>query len=70
MGIKEIEKYCEFGNTEKALMEKAISKYDLSARAYHRILRCARTIADLDNSEKIKENHLIEALFFKSEILK
>ena len=70
MGIKEIENYCELGNTEKALMEKAISKYDLSARAYHRILRCARTIADLDNSEKIKENHLIEALFFKSEILK
>jgi len=70
MGIKEIEKYCELGTKEKSLMEKAIAKYDLSARAFHRVLRTARTIADLDNSEKINTGHLSEALFFKSDVLR
>ena len=69
MGVKEIEKYCELGRDEKSFMEKAISKYDLSARAFHRILRSARTIADLDESEKLNVKHLTEALFFKSEVL-
>lgn len=69
MGVKEIEKYCELGTEEKSFMEKAISKYDLSARAFHRILRCARTIADLDGSELLKTRHLTEALFFKSDVL-
>ena len=69
MGIEEIEKYCDLGAKEKALMEKAISKYDLSARAYHRVLRCARTIADLDGGGEINDRHLTEALFFKSDIL-
>lgn len=68
MGIKEIEKYCELGTKEKELMEKAITKYDLSARAYHRILRCARTIADLDGNEKLNTSHLTEAIFFKCDI--
>lgn len=67
MGVKEIEKYCELGINEKALMEKAISKYDLSARSFHRILRCARTIADMDESDLIREKHLMEALFFRSD---
>lgn len=70
MGIKEIEKYCVLDEKEKALMEKAITKYELSARSFHRILRCSRTIADMDNSEKIKENHIMEALFFKSDIVR
>lgn len=69
MGIKEIEKYCELGMKEKELMEKAITKYDLSARAYHRILRCARTIADLDGVDKLNIAHLTEAIFYKSDIL-
>ncbi|MDO4189063.1 MAG: YifB family Mg chelatase-like AAA ATPase [Lachnospiraceae bacterium] len=69
MGIKEIEKYCKLGESEKLLMEKAISKYDLSARSYHRILRSARTIADLDSCESIGTKHLTEALFYKSDYL-
>lgn len=68
MGIDEIEKYCSLGVSEKKLMERAISKYDLSARAYHRILRCARTIADLDESDSINSKHITEALFYKSDI--
>lgn len=69
MGIDEIKKYCELGKEERKLMENAISKYDLSARSFHRILRCARTIADLDESEMVLEKHLREALFFKCDIL-
>lgn len=69
MGIKEIEKFCRLAEKEKTLMEKAISKYDLSARSYHRILRCARTIADLDGSEELSVRHLSEALFYKSDYL-
>lgn len=69
MGVNEIEKYCELLKEEKSFMEKAISKYDLSARAFHRILRTARTIADLAGSERISLSHLSEALFFKSDIL-
>jgi len=70
MDVTGIEKYCELAAPEKTLMEKAISKYDLSARSYHRILRTARTIADLDGSEHVRTPHLTEALFFKSDILR
>lgn len=70
MRIEEIEKYCALGDIEKSLMESAISKYDLSARGYHRILRTARTIADLDGGEVVTSKHLSEALFFKSDILR
>ena len=69
MGTEEIEKYCQLGINEKALMEKAITKYDMSARSFHRILRCARTIADLDSSEAINKRHLTEALFYKSDYI-
>ena len=69
MGTEEIEKYCQLGINEKALMEKAITKYDMSARSFYRILRCARTIADLDSSEAINKRHLTEALFYKSDYI-
>lgn len=68
MGTKEIEKFCSLGKSERELMESALNKYELSARAYHRILKCARTIADLDNSEEIKVDHITEALFFKTDL--
>lgn len=68
MGVKEIERFCQIDDESKKFMENAFKKYDLSARAYHRILKVARTIADLDNSEKIKLNHLMEALFFRVDL--
>lgn len=49
----------------KALMQKAATNMNLSARAYHRVLRVARTIADLESSEAIKVPHLTEALSFR-----
>ena len=46
-------------------MEAAFTRYSLSARAYHRILRTARTIADLAASDAIREEHLLEALSYR-----
>ena len=65
MGIREIEKYCKLTAASKKLLEEAFIKFDLSARAYHRILRTARTIADLDGAAQINEYHLAEAIHFR-----
>lgn len=61
----ELEKYCELGREERQLMELAYRRLDLSARTYHRILKVARTIADLAHSERIREEHLSEALAYR-----
>ncbi len=65
MEAGELEYYCELGREEKRLMELAYRKLDLSARTYHRILKVARTIADLGHSERIREEHLSEALAYR-----
>ncbi|HOO28628.1 MAG TPA: YifB family Mg chelatase-like AAA ATPase, partial [Lachnospiraceae bacterium] len=65
MGIKEIDRYCKLTAQGEKLLEDAFKKFDLSTRAYHRILRVARTIADLDNSGQIREYHLAEAVHYK-----
>lgn len=63
---KTIKKFCRLEAREQALLEKAFAKMNLSARAYHRILKVARTIADLDGSEKITARHLSEAICYRS----
>ncbi|PRR86397.1 Competence protein ComM [Clostridium luticellarii] len=60
-----IKKYCELGGNSLKLLEKVYSKYNLTTRAYSKILKVSRTIADLDLSESIKESHLIEALHYR-----
>ncbi len=65
MEVGELERFCELGREEKRLMELAYRRFDLSARTYHRILRVARTVADLDHSEHIREEHLSEALAYR-----
>ena len=59
---EDLKRYCVLGNREKKLMERAFSQMELTARGYQRILRTARTIADLDGEARIRENHLREAL--------
>lgn len=59
---KHINKYCGIGSSEKQLLKQAFEKYNLSARAYNRILKVARTIADLEGSDDINVNHIAEAL--------
>ena len=61
-----MEKYCGLGSSEKQFMAKIFEKLDLSARSYHKILRVARTIADLDGEEQITKRHLIEAVSYRS----
>ena len=64
--VKDIKKYCELGYKEESLLKEAFKVLGLSARAYHRILKCARTIADMDKSEDIKCRHLSEAIGYRS----
>jgi len=60
-----INRYCRLDEKCNGLMEDAFRKWDLSARSYHRILKLARTIADIDGEISIKEQHILEALSYK-----
>ncbi len=61
----EVRKYCELDAACTSLMKTAMSQLQLSARAYHRVLKLARTIADLAGSERIGASHLAEALQYR-----
>ena len=61
-----IRKYCILSKESKKILERAFKQLGLSARAYMRILKIARTIADLDNSENIDTTHIIEAIQYRS----
>ena len=66
IGPKEIEKYCELDDVSKNLIKNAMERLNLSARAYDRILKVARTIADLEGSENISPTHISEAIQYRS----
>jgi len=66
MSKKQIEKYCFLDQNSKNLLYKAMDKLNLSNRAYDRILKVARTIADLEEAENIKVSHLSEAIQYRS----
>lgn len=66
MNSKMIQKYCALNDECSNLLKDAMDKLDLSARAHDRILKMARTIADLDNSLDIKKEHLAEAIQYRS----
>ena len=61
-----IEKYCIIDQESKDILEKAFNKLGLSARAYSRILKVARTIADLDESNNIQKQHILEAIQYRN----
>lgn len=63
---KLIEKYCIIDNESKKILELAFNRLGLSARAYGRILKVARTIADLEGKENIKKEHIIEAIGYRN----
>jgi magnesium chelatase family protein len=66
MTSKHLKKYCPINETSKKLLEMAIDKLGLSARAYTRILKVARTIADLEGEEDISTPHISEAIQYRS----
>ena len=61
-----MEKYCKLDNDGKKIIELAFNKLGLSARAYGRILKLARTIADLENQENILSCHIAEAIQYRN----
>ena len=61
-----IDIFCKLDSTSKEIMEKAFEKLGFSARAYGRILKVARTIADLENSENIEAEHITEAIQYRT----
>ncbi len=65
MGPAEVRQFCELDEASRSLIKTAMKQMNLSARAYHRILKLARTIADLADSEKIETAHLAEAIQYR-----
>ena len=65
MGTAEIEQHCRLDQASQKLLEKSVDKLGLSARAYHRILKIARTIADMDNKEHLELSHVAEAVQYR-----
>ncbi|HDR1344726.1 TPA: ATP-binding protein [Pasteurella multocida] len=63
---KEIERDCKISDQDALFLENALAKLGLSVRAYHRILKVARTIADLNNERQIQQCHLAEALGYRA----
>jgi magnesium chelatase family protein len=61
-----IKKHCQLDASSLKHLEKAVDQLGLSARAYHRVLKIARTIADLDGSEKILNHHVSEAIQYRT----
>lgn len=61
-----INRYCKLNDNEQELLRQAFQTMNLSARAYHRLIKVSRTIADLEDSDRIKEKHICEAIGYRS----
>ena len=66
MGSSQLREFCPLNTESARLLETAMERLNLSARAYDRIIKVARTIADLDRSEAIRSNHIAEAIRYRS----
>ena len=65
MNVKELEKHVTFTDKVKEVLNNAAKKLDLSPRSYHRTIKLARTIADLDENANVEEKHILEALQYR-----
>jgi magnesium chelatase family protein len=65
MGLEQIRKFCPLDSSSKSILNSAMQQMNLSARSYHRVLKLARTIADLSGEENITPTHLAEALQYR-----
>ena len=63
--IVEVRRLCQAEETAQSLLKAAMQQLHLSARAFHCILKLARSIADLENSDIIKANHIVEAIQYR-----
>jgi magnesium chelatase family protein len=65
LGTQEIDNLCQLDAAGEALLKQAIARLNLSARAYHRVLKLARSVADLADSDAISTAHLAEAIQYR-----
>ena len=65
MSSAQLKSFCALETESNELLSLAMNKLNLSARAYSRILKVSRTIADLDHCEKIEANHIAEAIHYR-----
>jgi magnesium chelatase family protein len=68
MGVKDLSSIVKLSKEVRELLDNSAERLALSARAYHRVLKIARTIADLENSEDIKANHILEAIQYRPKV--
>ncbi|MCF6277006.1 MAG: YifB family Mg chelatase-like AAA ATPase [Candidatus Magasanikbacteria bacterium] len=68
MRTKDIREFCKLNDESKELLRQAVEKLHLSARSYYRILKLARTIADLENIDNLETKHIAEALQFRARV--
>ena len=66
MGSYELQTFCQLDESSRTILKNAMNKLGLSARAYDRIIKVARTIADLDGAEEIQTQHIAEAIQYRS----
>jgi magnesium chelatase family protein len=65
LSAKDLVKHIKLSDSVKEILNTSAKQLDLSARSYHRIIKLARTIADLDGASDISENHILEALQYR-----
>ena len=66
MTTKQLKEFCKLEESTKQLLKSAMERLNLSARAYDRILKVGRTIADLDKNLAVKDKHIAEAIQYRS----
>ena len=66
MSTRHMRRYCELGPSSRRLLEHAVARLGLSARGYDRVLKVARTIADLGGSETVNSGHIAEAVHYRA----
>ncbi len=66
MNSRLMQQYCPLGDESTAILKRIMTRYDMSARAYDRILKVARTIADLEGSTTIEPQHISEAVGYRT----
>ena len=65
MSVRELKKFAMLSENVKNILNQAAQRLDLSGRAYHRVIKLSRTIADLEGTENIREGHILEALQYR-----
>ena len=65
MGVGEVDKFCILSPEARQLIDLSVRRMQLSARAYHRVLKLSRTIADLADAERIEVQHVAEAVQYR-----